>query len=201
MNNTKGYLCLFAAVLIELFNGVFYLWANISVYILSYIYIYDKNVNADAIYYVDMASTFLTLAGYQIGAYLINERQWNPKCILALGGSIAFTGIFAASFTTNLTTFVILYGACAGIGCGINYLIPFVCVWKYFPENKGLVTGIISGAYGMGNLIFSYLSTSLVNPNDAMATIYITDDLRYFEEDVAEKVPQMLRKLCSIWII
>ena len=83
----------------------------------------------------------------------------------------------------------------------MNYLIPFVCVWKYFPENKGLATGIISGAYGMGNLIFSYLSTSLVNPNDATATIYITDDLRYFEEDVAEKVPQMLRKLCSIWII
>lgn len=64
MSNMKGYLCLFAGVLIQLFNGVFFLWANISVYVLSYIYIYDKKVNADAIYYVDMATTFLTLAGY-----------------------------------------------------------------------------------------------------------------------------------------
>ena len=155
MSNMKGYLCLFAGVLIQLFNGVFFLWANISVYVLSYIYIYDKKVNADAIYYVDMATTFLTLAGYQIGAYLINERQWNPKNILLLGGSIALAGIFLASFTTDLLTFVILYGGCSGIGCGINYLIPFVCGWKYFPENKGFVSGIIAGAYGMGNMIFS----------------------------------------------
>ena len=122
-----------------------------------------------------MASTFLNLAGYQIGAYLINERQWNPKYILLLGGSIALAGIFAASYTTNLLLFVMLYGGCSGIGCGINYLIPFVCGWKYFPENKGLVSGIISGAYGMGNLIFSYMSTSIINPNDVAATIFITD--------------------------
>lgn len=170
-------------------------------YVLSYIYIYDKNVNADAVYYVDMAATFLTLAGYQIGAYLINERQWSPKYILLLGGSIALTGIFAATFTTNLTTFVILYGGCSGIGCGINYLIPFVCAWKYFPDNKGFVSGIVSGAYGMGNLIFSYMSTSIVNPNDDVATIYITDDLMYFEKEVAEKVPHMLRTLCSVWVV
>lgn len=64
MKNLKGYFCIFAGVLIQLFNGVFFLWANISVYVLSYLYIYDKDVNADVIYYVDMASTFLTLAGY-----------------------------------------------------------------------------------------------------------------------------------------
>ena len=64
MKNLRGYLCLLAGVLIQLFNGVFFLWANINVYVLSYIYIYDKNVDADAVYYVDMASTFLTLAGY-----------------------------------------------------------------------------------------------------------------------------------------
>lgn len=155
----KGYLCIMAGILIQLFNGVFFLWANISVYVLSYIHIYDKKVNADAIYYVDMAAVFLNLVGYQIGAYLLNERQWNPKYILLLGASIALTGIFASSFTTSLTTFVFMYGACSGLGCGMNYLIPFVCGWRYFPNNKGLVSGIISGAYGMGNMIFSLMST------------------------------------------
>jgi hypothetical protein len=32
-------------VIIMLYNGCFYLWANISVYVLSYFYIYDKSVN------------------------------------------------------------------------------------------------------------------------------------------------------------
>lgn len=83
----------------------------------------------------------------------------------------------------------------------MNYLIPFVCGWKYFPENKGFVSGIISGAYGMGNFIFSYLSTQIINPNDSVASIYITDDLRFFEEDVAKNVPSMIRSLCSIWFV
>ena len=105
----------------------------------------------------------------------------------------------ASSYTTNLLHFVLLYGACSGIGCGINYLVPFVCGWKYFPDNKGLVSGIISGAYGMGNIIFSYLSTSIVNPKDAEATIQINADLKYFDEDVASRVPLMIRSLCMIW--
>ena len=97
---------------------------------------------------------------------MINERRWNPTIITFLGGSIAITGIFLSSYATSLGSFVLLYGACSGIGCGINYIVPFVCGWKYFPENKGLVSGIISGAYGMGNFIYSYLSTSIVNPRD-----------------------------------
>ena len=41
MKNIKGYLCLLAGVLIQLFNGVFFLWANIANYVCSYLYIYD----------------------------------------------------------------------------------------------------------------------------------------------------------------
>ena len=43
--NTKGILCLVGGVLLNFFNGCFYLWANISVYVLSYIYQFDKEVN------------------------------------------------------------------------------------------------------------------------------------------------------------
>ena len=41
----RGYLCLAGGVLIQMFNGCFFLWANISIYVLSYIYIYDKSVD------------------------------------------------------------------------------------------------------------------------------------------------------------
>ena len=164
MKNIKGYLCLFAGVLIQLFNGVFFLWANIANYVCSYLYIYDKNVNADAIYYVDMALVFSTLVGYQIGAYLTNEKQWNPKVTMFLGASISLFGFITSSYTTKELYFVLLYGSVSGVGLGINYLVPFVCGWKYFPDNKGMVSGIISGAYGMSNVVFSPLSTALVNP-------------------------------------
>lgn len=199
MDNYKGIFCLVAGVLIQLFNGVFFLWANIGNYVASYLFIYDKNVTADAIYYVDMALTFSTLLGYQIGAYLINEKQWNPKLIMFLGASLALVGFITASYTTKEIYFVLLYGSLSGIGLGINYLVPFVCGWKYFPNNKGLVSGIISGAYGMSNVVYSFLSTKLVNPENKKATIIINADLKYFEEDVASRVPEMIRFLCIIW--
>ena len=121
-------------------------------------------MNADAIYYVDMALVFSTLVGYQIGAYLTNEKQWNPKLTMFLGASISLFGFITSSYTTKELYFVLLYGSVSGVGLGINYLVPFVCGWKYFPDNKGMVSGIISGAYGMSNVVFSPLSTALVNP-------------------------------------
>ena len=66
-------------VILQLFNGCFYLWASISVYVLSYMYMFDKTVDASAIFYVDVALILLMCGGYQVGTYLLNEKEWNPK--------------------------------------------------------------------------------------------------------------------------
>jgi OFA family oxalate/formate antiporter-like MFS transporter len=49
---------------------------------------------------------------------------------------------------------MLLYGGMSGIGSGMNYLVPMVCCWEYFPKHKGTVTGIIVGAFGAGSFIF-----------------------------------------------
>ena len=65
-----------------------------------------------------------------------------------MGGTISLGGIFLASFTKSPVIFIILYCMLNGIGCGISYLVPLVCVWEWFPEKKGIMTGIILGGYG-----------------------------------------------------
>ena len=57
-------MCLLGGILIQLFNGCYYLWANISIYVLSYIYNFDPQVNASAIFYVDVALLLLMNIGY-----------------------------------------------------------------------------------------------------------------------------------------
>ena len=182
-----------------MFNGCFYLWANISVYVLSYIYQFDPLVNQDAIFYVDVALCVLLCIGYQFGAYLLNTRGWNPKLILLLGGTIALSGITMSSYTTSLSTFIIFYGIFSGIGCGTMYMIPLVCCWEYFPKQKGLMTGIIVGSFGFGSFVFSQISTWIANPNNVKASIYINDDLSYFPPEVANRVPKMFRQMVLIW--
>jgi len=50
------------------------------------------------------------------------------------------------------------YGVIGGIGCGINYMVPLVCAWDHFPNRKGLMTGIIVGAYGFGSFLYSRIA-------------------------------------------
>lgn len=107
------------------------------------------------------------VVGYQIGTYLLRQKEWSPKYIVLLGGSIAISGIFASSYTKDLPTFIALYGILSGIGTGMTYMVPLVCCMEYFPDNKGLISGIIMGSYGLGSFIFNIVATKIVNPNGA----------------------------------
>jgi len=71
---------------------------------------------------------------------------------------------------------------------------------EYFPNNRGLITGIIEGAYGLGSFIFNLLATKIVNPDGDAADIKTDDpNLNIFQPEVANRVPVMLRHLCIVW--
>ena len=78
-------------------------------------------------------------------------------------------------------------------------MLPMVCGWEYFPDRKGLVTGIAIGAYGFSSFVFNPIITMMINPNNREAKIVINDDLTFFEEDIARRVPGTIRMLVLIW--
>ena len=57
-----------------------------------------------------------------------------------------------------------MYCMLEGIGGGACYFIALICAWEWYPESKGLVTGIILGGFGIGAFIFGHVSTMFVNP-------------------------------------
>lgn len=64
-------MCLLGGIIIQLFNGCYYLWANLSIYVLSYMYKFDPEIESYAIFYVDVAMILMMNFGYPIGAYLL----------------------------------------------------------------------------------------------------------------------------------
>lgn len=189
-------------VLIQMFNGSFFLWPTLSIYVLSYLYQFNSGIDENAHFRVGFILVLLNCAGYQIGPYLANIRRWNPKLIVALGSSIAIIGITIASFMTDFWLFVVFYGAFSGIGCGSGYIVPLICCWEYFPKHKGMMTGIIVGSYGIGSLVFTQVAMRIVNPNGHLPGKDIgLADYKLFEADVANNVPQMLRTLVTIYIV
>ena len=138
-----------------IYLGCFFLWGNISIYVLSYFYQKNPDLAYDFIFLVDVFLVFSNWTGYQIGVYLFMTRYWNARLVIFLGGFISLTGIYMSSYTKDLETYLFLYCCMNGIGCGMCYFIVLICAWEWFPTRKGLVTGLTLGGYGFGSFIFA----------------------------------------------
>jgi hypothetical protein len=100
---------------------------------------------------------------------------------------------------TTFYSFCILYAFFFGFGVGTCYLIPVTCAWQYFPNKKGLVTGIIVGGFGFGSFIFSFISTAIVNPHNLKPDAHVGEIKIFTDPDVLNRVPTMLRYLVAAW--
>ena len=78
---------------------------------------------------------------------------------LALAGSALFCGGYLiAGFALqldNVPLFCLGYGVVGGIGIGMGYVTPVATVAKWFPDKKGLATGIVVMGFGVGALLLS----------------------------------------------
>ena len=182
-----------------LYLGCFFLWGNISVYVLSYFHEHDPSASYSFVFMVDSMLILAQWTGYQIGTYLFQKRRWHPKLVVAVGAIISLGGVFASSYTVSVAPYLALYCLMNGLGCGMCYMVPLICGWEWFPQNKGLVTGCILGGYGFGSFIFSQISTKLVNPDNASPEANPDSDIDYYGPEVADRVPMMIRTLVYIW--
>lgn len=98
------------------------------------------------------------------GSYM--QQRFNPKIILALGSVISMASILGASLAENWETFVLFYAGIFPIGIGLLYWTPLICAWEWFPHKKGLISGLIIGAFGFGALIFGFVTRWIVNPEN-----------------------------------
>lgn len=78
---------------------------------------------------------------------------------LALAGSAMFAGGYLiASLALHLDVlwlFYLGYGVIGGAGIGLGYVTPVATVAKWFPDRKGLATGVVVMGFGVGALLLS----------------------------------------------
>ncbi|MDE0422843.1 MAG: OFA family MFS transporter [Gammaproteobacteria bacterium] len=78
---------------------------------------------------------------------------------LALAGSAMFAGGYLiASLALRLDMlwlFYLGYGVIGGAGIGLGYVTPVATVAKWFPDRKGLATGVVVMGFGIGALLLS----------------------------------------------
>jgi OFA family oxalate/formate antiporter-like MFS transporter len=73
-----------------------------------------------------------------------------------IGGVLFGGGWIVASFGHHSFIFTILgIGALSGIGAGMAYIVPIAVCIRWFPKNKGLVTGVAVAGFGGGAALVS----------------------------------------------
>ena len=116
--------------------------------------------------------TSFSLAIATLFAGRLQERIGIRKLTL-ISGIILGLGLIASSFATSLGMIYLLAGIVVGFADGTAYITTLSNLIKWFPERKGLISGISVGAFGTGSLLFKYVNASLIaNRGVSLAFFY-----------------------------
>jgi OFA family oxalate/formate antiporter-like MFS transporter len=102
------------------------------------------------------------------GGLWLNRR--GPRIVALTGGALYGLGVFLASFSHSLWWLYFSYGLIGGIGLGFGYIVPVAVLVKWFPDRRGLITGIAVGGFGAGALVTAPAATRLIQSVGVLST-------------------------------
>src|SRR5437868_1548610 len=103
------------------------------------------------------------------GGLWLNRK--GPRIVALTGGALYGLGVFLASFSAHKLWWLYLsYGLIGGIGLGFGYIVPVAVLVKWFPDRRGLITGIAVGGFGAGALVTAPLATRLIQTVGVLST-------------------------------
>jgi len=157
MNNQKtfnrGFVVL-GAILIQLALGAIYAW---SVFTPSLKNEGWSSENTQWVFAVGLASfaIFMVFAGKKL-------KTWGPRALTWTGGIILGAGYLFAGLVgaNNFIALLLLIGLVGGMGIGFAYVVPIAVGMRWFPDKKGMITGLAVAGFGFGAMLWVKLAGS-----------------------------------------
>lgn len=120
-----------------------------------------------------IAILFLGLSAAFLGRKV--ERM-GPRKSGMLSAIFYNTGLIIAGISIqieNLPLFYLGYGVISGIGLGVGYICPVSTLVKWFPDRRGLATGLAIMGFGFGALLASSIIQYLIELLGLPTTFYL----------------------------
>ena len=108
----------------------------------------------------EIAILTLGFAAFAGGLWM---KKAGPRVVgLAAGLCYGAGTILAGQCAGNLLLFSLAYGILGGAGLGLGYIIPVATLIKWFPDKRGMITGIAVAGFGAGALVTAPLADGLL---------------------------------------
>lgn len=115
----------------------------------------------------------LGMASASLGRYV---ERYGPR-VAGLAASVLFGGGtvlagLSVQFGSHLG-FLLTYGVIAGLGLGVGYITPVSTLVSWFPDRRGLATGLAVLGFGSGALITGPVANYLVTTTSIPTTFFV----------------------------
>ncbi len=101
------------------------------------------------------------------------QDKAGPRLVATVGGIILGAGMLIAAFTRSFIWLAIGYGVISGFGIGFTYVCPVATGIKWFPDKRGMITGLSVAGFGAGALIVAPVARALIDGMGVFSTLAI----------------------------
>ncbi len=165
----KRWLIAVAAVLMQMMLGTAYAW-SVFKNPLSELHGWNSSQLSVAfalmIFFLGVAAAF--------GGKFVDKA--GARKVASIAAVLFGIGTLIAGFATqngNLLLLYIGYGIIAGIGNGLGYITPVAILVRWFPDKRGLITGIAVMGFGFGGAFIALIAPILIGSFGIINTFYI----------------------------
>ena len=146
---SNRWLVVLGAILIQLALGAIYAWSVFTKALKEAPYNFSTP-QTQAIFSAGLFTFALVMIFAGIAMKKHGPRKLAISGGIVLGLGYILGGLFGSSFVAQLITIGIIGGA----GIGLAYVVPIAVGMKWFPDKKGLISGLAVAGFGFGATIW-----------------------------------------------
>ncbi len=98
-------------------------------------------------------------------------ERFGARFLITLGCILSGVGWIAAAGATSVPGLYLTYGLFCGVGTGIVYIGIVGLMLKWFPDRRGLATGVVAAGYGFGAIVTTFPIDSMMKTSGYQATL------------------------------
>ena len=104
-------------------------------------------------------------------AWLVD--RFGPRNLIAAGAILSGGSWVLAAFASSLGMLYLSYGVIGGFGTGIIYVGIIGLMVRWFPDRRGLATGLAAAGYGFGAFFTSFPIDSMIKSSGYAQTLVV----------------------------